>query len=350
MNPADCSRRSAFQALSAWAVAALVPVRKLSSPRPDSPTVEPPRFRVIIDNDFSGDADDLFQTAHHLLSPSTLIRLIIGSHLHAGEHWQPGPAGHQASLAARKARELLRKMGRAVPVVAGAEHPLSSLPAAPTAASDAIIAEALRPGDPLPLFYCAGAGLTDLATAWLRRPDIGPRLKLVWIGGPEYPGISAPPPGSGPSEYNLTIDIKAAQVIFEKSDIEIWQVPRSTYRQMLVSYAELWERVRSTGRLGQYLVRQIDRIRARALQIKGAGNLGETYILGDSPLVTLTSLQSPFQPDPSSSQYVLWPCPGIDDQGEYVETSAGRPIRVYTRIDTRLTFEDFYAKLRNSRL
>lgn len=29
-----------------------------------------PRMRVIIDNDFSGDPDGLFQLAHHLLSPS----------------------------------------------------------------------------------------------------------------------------------------------------------------------------------------------------------------------------------------------------------------------------------------
>jgi len=74
-------------------------------------------------------------------------------------------------------------------------------------------------------------------------------------------------------------------------------------------------------------------------------NLGETYILGDSPLVTLTALQAPFQPDPSSSQYVLRARPTIDDTGEYGKPAGGRPIRVYERIDTRLTFEDLYARL-----
>jgi hypothetical protein len=38
-------------------------------------------MRVIVDNDFSGDPDGLFQMAHLLLSPSVDIRGIIGSHL-----------------------------------------------------------------------------------------------------------------------------------------------------------------------------------------------------------------------------------------------------------------------------
>ena len=37
--------------------------------------------RIIIDNDFAGDPDGLFQLAHYLLCPSVKIPLIIGSHL-----------------------------------------------------------------------------------------------------------------------------------------------------------------------------------------------------------------------------------------------------------------------------
>jgi hypothetical protein len=168
----------------------------------------------------------------------------------------------------------------------------------------------------------------------------------VWIGGPEYPGIGYPPPGKEPSEYNLTIDIQAAQVIFGRSDIPVWQVPRSTYRQMMVSYEELADKVRPTGPAGDYLVRQIERVMAE-LQ-KASTNLGDVYILGDSPLVTLTALQSPWTPDPSSCLYVTRACPNISDRGEYVTRPNGRSIRVYTQIDTRLTFEDMYAKLRRA--
>jgi len=38
------------------------------------------RVRVIIDSDFMGGPDDLFQLVHHLLSPNAETRLIVSSH------------------------------------------------------------------------------------------------------------------------------------------------------------------------------------------------------------------------------------------------------------------------------
>ncbi len=61
--------------------------------------------------------------------------------------------------------------------------------------------------------------------------------------------------------------------------------------------------------------------------------------------MTLTALQSSFEPDPSSSAYVVRPAPQLDAAGQYVDNPAGRPIRVYTQIDTRLTFGDMVARL-----
>ena len=342
MTAFNHGRRCALAALGAAALGALLPVRAAA------PALIRPRCRVILDNDFAGDPDGLFQAAHHLLSPSADVRFIVGSHLHATEAFLP--KGNQAAASATKARELLSMMGLAdrVRVIAGAETALESDRPSAWAAADAIIAEALQADEALPLFYCAGAGLTDLATAWLREPRIGRHLTLVWIGGPEYPGIWYPPPQQEPSEYNLTIDIKAAQVVFGKSDIPIWQVPRSTYRQMMVSYEELVDKVRPSRAVGDYLVRQIERVMAELQKPPRTVNLGEVYILGDSPLVTLTALMSPWTPDPSSSLYVTRPCPNINDQGEYVPRPEGRAIRVYSQIDTRLTVEDLYSKLRHA--
>jgi hypothetical protein len=48
----------------------------------------------------------------------------------------------------------------------------------------------------------------------------------VWIGGPERPDLNAsPPPGAAPRSTTTTIDLVAAQVIFNNSPIPIWQVP-----------------------------------------------------------------------------------------------------------------------------
>lgn len=315
----------------------------ITLPRATQAQPDPRRLRVIIDNDLSGDPDGLFQLAQHLRSPSVEIRAIIGSHLHEKEPFDP--SDQQAANAAAKANELLALMNLAgqVPVIAGAEKGLAS-PARPaiTPAAQAIITEALR-DDPRPLYYCAGAGLTDLATAWLIEPRIAERLTLVWIGGAEHKGLALPPPGAPPAEYNLTIDRIAAQVIFNRSSITIWQVPRNAYRQMLVSSAELAE-LKAGSALGAWLVGHVERLAAMA---SGAGlTIGETYILGDSPLVTLTALQSSFEPDPSSSEYVVRATPHIAEDGLYRANPKGRPMRIYTRIDTRLTFADMSVKLK----
>jgi len=301
------------------------------------------RARVIIDNDFSGDPDDLFQLAHHLLSPSTETRLIIGSHLSVNDPWDPSTS--QATNAVAKAKELLETMGlsAAYDVVEGAQACIADI-YSPTesVAARSIIAEAHR-DDNRPLFYAAGAGLTDLASAWLMDPTIGRRITLVWIGGPEYADLAGPPPGATGPEYNLRIDIAAARVIFEKSDIAIWQVPRNVYRQMLFSHAELLTRIGPLGPLGAYLRASIERVMDWTSRV--GFHIGETYVLGDSPLVTLTALQSSFEADPSSSQYVERPAPGFDENGNYLDRQESRLIRVYTKIDTRLTFDDFVAKL-----
>lgn len=301
-----------------------------------------PRARVIIDNDFSGDPDDLFQTAHHLLCPSVEIPFIIGSHLSVGDPWDPSTT--QATNAAVKAKELLEVMGMTgrLPVLTGSEAGLVDVNTAQrTAAAEAIIAEAMR-DDKRPLYYAAGAGLTDLASAWLIEPRIAGRLTLVWIGGPEYPDLASPPPGSKGPEYNLRIDIAAGQATFNHSSIPIWQVPRNVYRQMLFTHAEMLTQVRPHGALGAYLVDSIEGVMRWTGEV--GYNIGETYALGDSPLVTLTALQSSFEADPSSSRYVRRPAPTLDAEGQYRPRADGRPIRIYTQIDTRLTFGDMIAK------
>jgi inosine-uridine nucleoside N-ribohydrolase len=298
---------------------------------------------VIVDNDFSGDPDDLFQLVHHVLSPSVEIPFVIGSHLPVGDAFDP--SRQQADNAARVATELLELLGRSdIPVLAGSNDSLvdASTPQRSPAAH-AIVAEARR-DSPLPLFFCAGAGLTALASALLMAPDIADRLTLVWIGGVEHAveGAAPPPPGVTPGpEYNTRIDVTAAQFVFRDSTVPVWQVPRDAYRQVLVSDAELDVRVRATGDLGRRLADSVEDVRPRI----APRTAPETYVLGDSPLVLLTALQSFFQPDPTSSRYVLVPRPEIRDDGSYLARPERDPIRVYVQLDVRLLLEDFYAKL-----
>jgi inosine-uridine nucleoside N-ribohydrolase len=303
-----------------------------------------PRYRLISDNDYSGDPDGLYQLVHHLLSPSVDVRAVIGSHLAPGDPFDPSP--QQATNAYRQALQILRLMGLTDRIHAypGSNTGLiDARTAQRSAGAQTIIAEAMRTDTRLPLFATFGAGLTELASAYLIEPRIAERLTAIWIGGPEYPDLGVPPPpGSSGIEYNLRIDLTAAQVVFD-SPIPLWQVPRNVYRQALVSMTELLTNVRPAGRIGTHLYERIFDVFELAA---GAGlNLGETYILGDSPLVLLTALQSSFEPDPSSSRYVTRFAPRINDDGTYTPRETGRRIRVYTDLDVRLMFSDLFSKL-----
>jgi inosine-uridine nucleoside N-ribohydrolase len=70
-------------------------------------------------------------------------------------------------------------------------------------------------------------------------------VTVIWIGGRDWP--------AGGWEYNLCSDIHAANAVF-KSDVTLWQVPRNVYRMMPVSFMELYDKVYSCKKLGQYLV------------------------------------------------------------------------------------------------
>lgn len=303
-----------------------------------------PRFRIISDNDYAGDPDGLFQFAHHLLSPSVELRAVIGSHLAADDPFDS--SGRSAAIGAAAATRVLELLGLegSVPVIAGTETGLiARTEPQPSPGADAIIAEAMRTDTDQPLFVVLGAGLTELASAYLIEPAIAHRLTAVWIGGPEHAELGAvPPPGAMAIEYNLNIDLLAGQVVFD-SPIPLWQVPRNAYRECLVSMTELAMRVRPRGAIGAHLYQTLADV--HELVGRAGRNMGETYVLGDSPLVLLTALQTGFEPDPASSGYRLVPRPRIDDTGSYVANPDGAPVRVYAGLDLRLMFEDLYVKL-----
>jgi purine nucleosidase len=301
-----------------------------------------PRMRVMIDNDLGGDPDGLFQLAHHLMSPSVEITGVIASHMYEQGFGGPGSSEY-AKEQAMKIIKLLKLENEVHVYTDKSQSMIDVVTPIDSDAVQAIIKEAMRTDTDLPLFVVCGGGLTNIASAYLLEPKIADNLTLVWIGGPEYTDIAIPPPGFTTLEYNLGIDIKAAQVVFNTSTIDVWQVPRNVYRQPIMSDAELLIRVKGKGALGNHLfeVMQSALVKLDTWNIP----MGEVYIYGDNPLVLLTAIQSSFEPDPSSSIYVVKQAPNINDLGAYETNLEGRNIRVYHQLDNRLLFEDFYAKL-----
>jgi len=298
-----------------------------------------PIIRVILDNDFGGDPDGLFQLAHQLLSPSNEVKGIIATqHYKEGFYGAPGTAAY-GKIEADNLIKVLNVSSK-VAVLEGATKGIENLTTPQESeGANLIIREAMK-DDPRPLYILCGAGLTTIASAFKKEPKIGKRIKLVWIGGPEYDGMALPPPNSKGIEYNLGIDVLAAQIIFNESDIEVWQIPRNVYRQAIVSDAELSSRLMDKGPLGNYLINTLS-----SLKKKANGTLGETYVLGDNPLVLVTALQTPWEKDSASSPYILQKTPLITDKGSYKSNLKGRIMRVYSHIDTRLMFEDLFSKI-----
>ena len=296
----------------------------------------PARARVIIDNDFAGDPDGLFQLAHHVLCPSVEVVQVIASRLPEA---MVSPDRDVVAEGAEAADEVLSLSGSALRAVRGSRTAVGS-PGKPSssAATESIIREAMRDDTDVPLFYAAGGALTELATAYLAEPRIAERLTLVWIGGHGYDS-----PADGP-EFNTGTDLVAAQVVF-RSPIPIWQVPEPTYAQCLVSWAELYRDIAPSGPLGRYLVDRWRTFTDRVEKMFGA-SLGECAVLGDSPLVLLTALRGTFRAEPSSSPSALLARRPIEDDGSYGEALPDLPaVRVFTGVDMRLMYADLVAKL-----
>lgn len=298
-----------------------------------------PRARLLFVNDLSGDLDGLYAAVHAILSPSTELRGIIGT--------GTGRAGETVDASAALAKEILALMGMTgrINIFAGASAKLSSTAAPPRSpGTQAIIDEALRTDTDLPLYVAVGGGLTEVASALLIEPRIAERFTLVWIGGDAYPG-------GGVGETNFNIDAVAARYIFNDTTVPIWQVPRSVYATTVVTASELQAFVAPHGAIGEWLYRKVA---DAPLRFKKMLNMGETWTLGDNPLVVLTALTDwgpssgrPFQYQRTgSSQYDEVVAPLLKSDGTFEPRTTGRKIRIYKSIDTRMMLQDMFAKLR----
>ena len=276
--------------------------------------------RVIVNTDAKNEADDQYAIVHAVLTPSFDLHGIIPAHYGTRKTATSMQESHDETV------KLLRLMGLEgdVHVADGASGAIAdeSTPV-DSPGAQLIIAEAMQ-DDPKPLYIAFYGPLTDMASALLLEPRIAERnVRVIWIGGGPWP--------SGGGEYNLSNDIHAANVVM-KSRVELWQVPRSTYRTMSVGYAELIEKVYPQGAIGKYLVEQL-------LEHNAATRPEMEYrSLGDSPCIGIIL-------DPECGRWSWRPAPTFDAQMHYVHSGRYRPIRVYEDVNTRFIHEDLFAKL-----
>ncbi|WP_188773325.1 nucleoside hydrolase [Novosphingobium endophyticum] len=319
------------------------PARHGGSKRPPFTPAEGARARVLIANEFSGDIDALFSAVHALLSRSTEVRGIIGCRA----RFVPGYPERTAERSVELVDEILRLMNLtgAVPSLLGSAQMSSSTAPSKSPGAQAIVDEAMRTDTVLPLYVAVGGGLTEVASALLIEPRVADRFTLVWIGGHADP--------KRPAENNFVIDPLAAQLVFNQFNVPIWQVPSDVYRTCMVSSTELQAFIAPYGAIGTWLYDKL--LEDPRKHIPDQVSFGETYRMGDSPLVLLTALTDllPVSANPSasdqrtsSSRYEESFAPYLNPDGTYTPRDSGRKIRVYKSVDTRLMFSDFFAKMR----
>ncbi|MDY3831723.1 MAG: nucleoside hydrolase [Candidatus Ventricola sp.] len=290
---------------------------------------EKKRVRMIVDTDCKNEADDQFALVHHLLTPMFDIRGIIAAHFESkADVYGAGQTVHASMEEIQRVIALLG-VPVACPVVLGADRAMTeeNVPV-PSAGARLIIDEAMRK-DERPLYVALLGTATDLASALLMCPEIANRLTAIWIGGGDYP--------EGGWEFNLVQDIHAANVLLS-SRAALWQVPRSTYKQMNVMLSELCWRVAPQGEIGTYLFEQMAELNDRLADDPSFPH-GESWCLGDQPTVGL------LLEDRGRQNYDMRPAPRVSMDCRYLPGQSGRDIRVYHTLDVRMTLEDFYAKL-----
>lgn len=318
------------------------------------------RKRVIIHSDIANEADDPFAIIHHLLTPSEEICGIIAGHNDYVSRLIPEIAkqykmtadefseymesmGDKAVVSPRgktmeqnyKAAEKLLEMAEItdIPLFHGSAYEIQDLNCMPESeGADFIIKEALR-DDKKPLYIALQGCLTDLAIAYKKEPKIAEHLTAVWIGGGTYPK------GEG-GDFNLRQDLLAARIVME-SNIPLWQIPCNVYASVEVTIPELVEHVKPCGKLGNYLVEQLIELNTRRGEMyPGNWPHGEVWCLGDNPTVTVL-LEGPARAD-----YHEQNAPKIAEDLSYEGEIDSRKIRIYDSIDSRLTVQDLFSKLK----
>lgn len=280
--------------------------------------------RVIVNTDAKNEADDQFAIVHALLSPSLDVRGLIPAHFGAAR-------STRSMLDSRDEIDLLLKLMGLDGKVTVANGAASAIPDEATAQDSPgarlIIDESRLATVDSPLYVSFLGPLTDMASAILLDPEVVNRpVVVIWIGGTGYDGL-----WQGGIEFNLSNDIKAANVVFD-SGIEVWQVPSTVYSQVSVGYAELDVRVAPYGDIGKYLVQQLK-------------EWNETYhrepiesrSLGDSPAVSLMLF-------PNGGTFRIRPSSRFSVEGAYLP-GKGNPIRVCESVDVRFLLEDMFHKI-----
>ncbi|MHC4405793.1 MAG: nucleoside hydrolase, partial [Planctomycetota bacterium] len=180
------------------------------------------------------------------------------------------------------------------------------------------IIERAKAGEDRPLWVLSLGACTDVASAYLKAPEIADRVVVFWHGRTRWPDKAW--------NFNVYNDLRAARILLT-SRLPLVLFDTGTYLRCPMAESE--ERIRPHGRLGQYL--HDFRLTRSGYQSprKGFFDLGDVAALVDPSLVYSEVVDAPG---------IRW------DMAYDHSKTFGQMVRIY-QIDRDRAFELFYRKL-----
>lgn len=292
------------------------------------------KVRYLIHTDCKNEADDQYTVVHCLLTQMLEVKGIIAAHFNTCfGRFEDGATTKASYDEILKVLDAMDMTGD-YPVLMGAVRALPDENTPVDSEGARFIIEEAMKEDLRPLYIGLQGSLTDLASAILLEPSICQKMTAIWIGGGMYP--------EGGQEFNLMQDIAAANVVM-RSEMPLWQIPDNVYKNFAVSLAELQQKVRPCGKTGAFLFDELTQLNVELCNAMPDFSWphGELWGLGDEGVVAALMHEKQ-----RTDLYHMVPAPLIDPETMgYIPQNDTRAIRIYDKLDYRLTLDDLFAKL-----
>jgi inosine-uridine nucleoside N-ribohydrolase len=291
----------------------------MRDPKTRAVPIIPPKgqkLRVLLDTDAKNEIDDQYAIALAILSPERFeIEGFVGANF---DNPGGGPDGIQKSV--DEINLVLEKAGMSGnwPVLRGSDPMRYQFEPSESEGVDFIIDRAMASSPEDPLWVVGLGSSTDIASAYLKRPEIADRVVVFWHFRTRWPEKCW--------NFNVYGDLRAARIIFH-SPLSFVLFDTGTY--LRISMEETERRARSCGALGQYL-HEYRKTNPRWMTTeKGFFDLGDIAALLD----------------PDLGCWEQTACPEVDWDLSYRFTGRlGEILRCY-HIDCTGTFELLFDKL-----
>ncbi len=283
------------------------------------PTIPPAgeRLRVVIDSDAKNEIDDQWAIALAVLSPERFdIEGFVGTQF---DNQRGGPEGVERSV--REIEDVLEKagMGGRWPVMRGS-HPMRyQFEPSESEGVDFIIERAMAGSRENPLWVIGLGAATDMASAFLKAPEIAERVVVFWHFRTRWPVQCY--------NFNVIGDVRAARLLFH-SHLPFVLFDTGTYLYCPMEESE--RLVAPYGALGRYLHEYRQTSAGFMSPRKGFYDLGDIAALLDPDLACWDET----------------PCPEVDwDLSYRFSGKMGSILRCY-HVDRDRTFALLYDRLR----